>query len=179
MSLHLQRWSWRCLRCSNLSGSAFHGVDKQCPIHYQIITLQSYCYCSVMFQKILKELKGVLFITDSYKRCFMFVIAPTFFNARLTERYWPTTTTTLKTNQGELKEFKVKTPLVVEKCSALRDKLQPDSSLVVNLDACILELVVSFLQFRKMIRDQFPGDDLVNTLTWKRYWTCISLCCLD
>lgn len=75
----------------------------------------------------------------------------------------------LKTNQGELKEFKVETPLVVEDYSALRDKLQPDRNLVVDMDACILELVVSFLQFRKMIRDQFPGNDLVNRLAWKQY----------
>jgi hypothetical protein len=68
------------------------------------------------------------------------------------------TTAVLKTRQGEEREFQVETRLVMEECTALRDKIHPNIPVEVDLDANILEIVVSFLNLRKRIRDQYPND---------------------
>jgi len=68
------------------------------------------------------------------------------------------TTAVLETRQGEAREFQVETRLVMEECTALRDKIHPNIPVEVDLDANILEIVVSFLNLRKRIRDQYPND---------------------
>lgn len=68
------------------------------------------------------------------------------------------TSTTLKSSRGEAREFQVETRLVMEECSALRDKIHANNHVEVDLDTDILEMVVSFLNLRKMMRDQFPSD---------------------
>lgn len=67
-------------------------------------------------------------------------------------------TAALKNRQGEEREFQIEARLVMEECTALRDKIQPNIPVEVDVDANLLEMVVSFLDLRRSIRDQFPSD---------------------